>query len=271
MAVNYAEKYSNVVDERFTQQAITTPAVNQNYEWDGTSTVKVFSIGTSELNDYKRTGSNRYGEPEELGNEVQEMLLTQDKAFTFTIDRASHDDTHMTMEAGRALQREIDEIIVPHIDAYRLSKMVENAGATATGAITSKNAYDAFLDGVIALNTAKAPKQSRIAYVNPTFYKAIRLDESFIKPSDIAQNILINGSLGMVEGIQLLDGVGLLPENTNFLITHNVATTAPTKLQDYNIHENPPGINGWLVEGRIRFDAFVLKNKRGAIYAHNKA
>ena len=73
------------------------------------------------------------------------------------------------------------------------------------------------------------------------------------------------------EGIQLLDGVGLLPENTNFLITHNVATAAPTKLQDYNIHENPPGINGWLVEGRIRFDAFVLKNKRGAIYAHNKA
>ena len=83
MAVNYAEKYSNVVDERFTQQSITSQAVNSNYDWDGTSTVKVYSVGTSELNDYKKTGTNRYGEPDELGNGVQEMLLTQDKAFTF--------------------------------------------------------------------------------------------------------------------------------------------------------------------------------------------
>ncbi len=268
MAVNYAEKYSNVVDERFTQQSITSQAVNSNYDWDGTSTVKVYSVGTSELNDYKKTGTNRYGEPDELGNGVQEMLLTQDKAFTFTIDRASYTDTQMVMEAGKALKREIDEVIVPFVDAYRLSVIVENAGATVTGAITKENAYEAFLDGVIALNAAKVPKQGRIAYVSPVFYKAIRLDENFIKPSEIAQNMLITGSLGMIEGVQLIDGVGLLPEGTNFVITHSIATTAVSKLQDYNLHENPPGINGWLVEGRVRFDAFVLNNKKGAIYAH---
>lgn len=43
---------------------------------------------------------------------------------------------------------------------------------------------------------------------------------------------------------------------------------APIKLADYKIHDNPPGINGWLVEGRVIYDAFVLNNKKGAIYVH---
>ena len=47
---------------------------------------------------------------------------------------------------------------------------------------------------------------------------------------------------------------------------------APEKLASYNTHVNPPGINGQLVEGRIVYDAFVLDNKKMAIYyVENKA
>ncbi|KFZ41642.1 hypothetical protein JS80_15715 [Anoxybacillus sp. KU2-6(11)] len=53
-----------------------------------------------------------------------------------------------------------------------------------------------------------------------------------------------------------------LPANVEFFITHPMATVAPIKLTDYVTHENPPGINGTLVEGRIRYDAFVFENKR---------
>ena len=38
------------------------------------------------------------------------------------------------------------------------------------------------------------------------------------------------------------------------------------KLESYRTHENPPGISGDLVEGRIVYDAFVLENKASAIY-----
>lgn len=55
------------------------------------------------------------------------------------------------------------------------------------------------------------------------------------------------------------------------MIAHPVATVAPTKLEDYVIHENPPGINGALVEGRINYDAFVLDNKAKALYYQEKA
>ena len=50
------------------------------------------------------------------------------------------------------------------------------------------------------------------------------------------------------------------------MIAHPVATVAPTKLEDYRIHQDPPGISGDLVEGRVCYDAFVLENKAKAIY-----
>ena len=50
------------------------------------------------------------------------------------------------------------------------------------------------------------------------------------------------------------------------MVCHPVATVAPVKLEVYTIHENPPGISGALVEGRICYGAFVLDNKAKAIY-----
>jgi hypothetical protein len=61
------------------------------------------------------------------------------------------------------------------------------------------------------------------------------------------------------------------PENVEFIITNQAATTSPVKLSEYKIHDNPPGINGWLVEGRVYYDAFVLENKKSAIYVFKTA
>ena len=268
MAVNYAEKYATNVDERFSQGARTGAAVNTDYDWDGTSAIKVYSIDTSPLNDYQTTGTNRYGTPDELGNHTQTMLLSQDKAFTFTIDRKSYDDTQMTQEVGAALARELNEVVIPYIDKYRLQRMTNAVGSSATGTITKTTAYEAFLDGQAQLDDNSVPTEGRVAYVSNAFYKMLKLDENFIKASDIAMDMRISGQMGEVDGVAILKGTGILPENVNFIITHPIATTAAQKLEDYNIHQNPPGINGWLCEGRIRFDAFVRYQKRKAIYVH---
>lgn len=125
--VNYASKYSQKVDERFTLGSLTGALVNQEYDFIGVETVKVYSIPTVGMNDYKTSGSNRYGDPDELGNNEQEMTLSQDRSFTFTIDRKSYDDTQMTMEAGKALARQIDEVVIPEVDIYRIHKIAASA------------------------------------------------------------------------------------------------------------------------------------------------
>ena len=123
MAIEYASKYAAKVDERFVVASLTNAAVNNDFEFTGVDTVKVYSVPTVALNDYSLTGTNRYGTPEDLQNEVQSLVLTQDKAFTFIIDSKSEDDTMGAMEAGKALRREIDEVITSHSCFFR----VENA------------------------------------------------------------------------------------------------------------------------------------------------
>lgn len=269
MAINYADKYAQQIDERFTLGALTGGAVNNEYDWIGVETVKVYSIPTVEMGDYALTGTNRYGDPAELGNEVQEMKVSKDRAFTFTIDKKSRDDTQMTMEAGRALQRQIDEVIVPEVDAYRLSVIAANAGQEVTGTITKTNAYSSFLDVQEKLDDAKAPAGGRICYCGSAFYKLIKQDESFTKSGDLATQISIKGQVGEIDGVPVVKvPTSYLPEGVNFIITNPACTPAPVKLEDYTIHDNPPGISGWLVEGRVRYDAFVLNQKKSAVGVH---
>ena len=274
MAINYADKFAPKVDERFSAEALSAPAVNQDYDFVGVSTVKVYSVNTVEMGDYSLTGTSRYGTPKDLENEVQEMTLTQDRSFTFVIDRKSIDDTVGQMEVGKTLARQIRERVIPEVDKYRFAKIVAGAEAenVATEAITKKNAYDAVLSGQLALNDAKAPRVGRVLYVSNSFYKVIKQDESFIKASDLGQQVLFTGQVGSIDGLAVIPvAKSEMPENVEFFITHAINTTAPVKLETYKIHEDAPGISGFLVEGRLRYDAFVLKNKKKGIYVHKKA
>lgn len=269
MAIEYAAKYSGKVDERFAVASLTNQAVNNDYDFVDVNVVKVYSIPTVALGNYGTSGTSRYGTPADLQNSVQTLTLAQDKAFTFIIDSKAADDTAGAMEAGRALRRQVDEVVIPEIDKYRLSVLATKAGKTVTGSITKSNAYDAFLDGTNAMRDAGVPETGRLCYCSPAFYKAIKQDESFIKASDVAQNMLVTGSVGMVDGTNLIPvPTSYLPTGVNFIMTHKVACVGPVKLESYKIHDNPPGINGKLVEGRIRFDAFVLDSKKAAVYAH---
>lgn len=271
MAINYASKYAKAIDERFSKESMSNAVVNQNFDFVGVKTVNVYSVPTAAMNDYTKEGSNRYGTPKELENTVQELTMNQDRSFTFTIDKGNYNDTQMINSAGSALQRQIREVIVPEIDTYRFAKICASAGQTATGAITKENAYSAFLDGTSFLIEKNVP-EGKVAIVSTEFFKLIKQDDSFIKQGDIAQNIAIKGQVGMVDGIPIVVAPSTrLPEGVLFFITHKIATTSPVKLSEYKIHDNPPGINGWLVEGRVYYDAFVLDNKKNAIYVHKKA
>ena len=53
MAVNFAEKYASVVDERFRLGSLTAALINNNFDWLGVKTVKVFRRNIEKINDYK--------------------------------------------------------------------------------------------------------------------------------------------------------------------------------------------------------------------------
>jgi len=85
--------------------------------------------------------------------------------------------------------------------------------------------------------------------------------------TNIGNELRLKGVIAMVDGASVIKvPANRLPEGFGFMIAHPMATVAPTKLEDYKIHQDPPGISGALVEGRICYDAFVLDNKAKAIY-----
>lgn len=278
---NYAIKYAPQVDERFKLASLTAPIVNQNYDWVGVHTVRVFSRDLTTLNDYTITGTSRYGTPSELGNAVQEMILSQDKSITYTIDRMTEDDTMGTMEAAATLAENIDNVVIPAIDTYRLgviagaaptSGTYSEANHTITSATSASTAYSIFLDLQELLDDDKAPVGGRIAVVTPAYYNFLKLDQNFIRNGDLSQNMLLNGQVGEIDGVPVIKvPTSYMPTNTDVIITNPIVCPAPIKLQEFKIHHDAPGISGSLVEARFRYDAFALNKKVDAIAVHTTA
>ena len=268
--IELASKYSKLVDERFYKESQAAMALNNDYKFTGVKTVKVYSIPVVDLNDYQRSGSERYGKPEDLGNEVQEMTVTQDKAWTFIIDKADKLQSEMVMDAGKACARQVREKLVPHYDTYVFKKLADAAianGNKANTSATKSNAYEAFLKGQEVLGDNCAPDQGRVAFCSYKFANLLKQDPSFMKYGDASQEMLVKGVMGEVDGTKIVKvPASRLPAGTNFILTHPVAACAPKILDEYKIHDNPPGVSGWLVEGRMLFDAFVLNSKADAVY-----
>lgn len=274
MAQNLATKYAKKVDERFALDSFTQGlAFNEDYDWVGSNAIKVYSVDTVAMGNYTRTGSDRYGVAGELGTTLATYALARDRSATWTIDKRNYQESQMAQEAGKSLARQTKEIVVPEIDVYRLAAFhTAAAGQTATLAITKDNAYLKLLEAQEKLDNAKIPLTGRVAYVTPAYYNFLKQDPSFIKATDIAQKMLVKGQVGEVDGVKIIKvPTTYLPANAAFVLFHPSAVLAPKVLDDFKIHQDPPGISGWLCEMRIVYDCFILATKTGAFARHQIA
>lgn len=267
---NLATKYSKQVDERFHRESQAMMALNNNYEFTGAETVKVYSIPVVAMTDYKRTGSNRYGTPSDLTRNVQTLTVKRDRAFTFIIDKGDKLQSQMVSDAGKALSRQLREVCVPEFDAYVFSALAAKAterGALCTTALSKTNAYELFLQGQEYLGNRNVPDSGRVCFCTYKFANLLKQDSAFMKYGDKSQQMLVKGVIGEVDGTRIVKvPSSRLPAGAAYLLTHPVAATAPKQLEDFKIHDNPPGISGWLVEGRLIYDCFVLNEKADAVF-----
>ena len=235
-------------------------------------TVRVYSIPVATMNDYVRSGSNRYGNPEDLTRNVQELIVNKDRGFTFVIDKGDKIQSLDVSDAGAALARQIREVIVPEFDTYcfaRLAEAAQAAGGYATTAVTKSNAYEMFLAGQEYLGDHNVPMNGRVAFCSYHFANLMMQDPAFIKYSDKSQEMVIKGAIGEIDGVTIVKvASGKLPAGAAFILTHKEAAVGPEQLNEYRIHDNPPGYSGWLVEGRVIYDCFVLNEKRDGVYYH---
>lgn len=279
MATELVTKFLPYVDEAFSTESKKSLLTNQDFNWTGAHTVKVYKISTGSMNDYGRSGASggnwsRYGEVESLEATTEAFTLSKDRSFTFAIDTMDTDETGQMLEAASALARQLREVVIPEVDTYVYSKMTAGAGTKpAAVTLTAENIYDEIIKANNALDNAEVSETGRYLVVTPDVYILMKKCNDIVMETDIGNDLRLKGIVSNLDGASVLKvPASRLPENFGFMLCHPCATVAPEKLTSYNTHINPPGINGQLVEGRIVYDAFVLENKKKAIYyQENKA
>lgn len=273
MAISLVTKFLPYVDELFATESKKSLLTNNDFDWTGAHTVKVYKVGTSEMTDYNRnpqagfTGS-RYGTVHDLDATTEEFTLKKDRSFTFAIDKLDTDETAQQLAAASSLARQQRQVVIPEVDSYVYGVMCAGAGHKPDAvAVTSANIYDEIIKANNALDNAEVPETGRYLVVPPDVYVLMKKSKDIVMETDIANELRLKGVIAMIDGLSVMKiPATRLPADFGFMIAHPCATVCPTKLEDYKIHADPPGISGSLVEGRICYDAFILENKAKAIY-----
>lgn len=272
--INLVTAFRPLVDEKFTTESKKALLTNNDFDWTGAHSIKVYKVSTSDMNDYDRAGANtaknwsRFGPVAGLDATTEEMTLKKDRSFTFAIDKLDEDETAGQLQAASALARQLREKVIPEIDTYVYGVMCNGAGnKPAATALTAENICGEIFKANTALDNAEVPETGRIIVVTPDTYLLMKQSKDIFLETDVAENMRLRGVIAQLDGAQIIKvPANRLPSDFGFMIAHPVATVAPTKLEDYRVHQDPPGISGDLVEGRICYDAFVLDNKKAAIY-----
>lgn len=278
MAQNYASAHLDKLDERFSLESKTDIIINKGIRLDfnGKNSVTIYNVDTVAENDYVRSGVNRFGALVELGTGTQTFTLSQDKSFTFTIDRGNLEDSMMAQEVAKAVKRQVREVSVPATDIYRLSVLTAYAiantqGVVAGTALAANTAYQLILAQNAALTDALVPEDGRVLFLTPSTHNLLKRDPEFVRDCDKTYADLKKGIVGMVDGLTIvICPTSYYVTNFQFMIVHEALLVSPTKFNSVRTLDDVQGIDGWVAEGRRYYDAFIPGEKATAVRVYTK-
>lgn len=274
MAVNLATKNAQAIASTFAANAYIASKCGDYFDFTGVKGVKIYTPITVALTDYTREGSNRYGIPQEMQDTVQELVMRQDKGFALTIDRGNNEEQMGSKNAGKMLNLQIAERVVPEVDKYALKVFLKDAGSILT--VAAKPTKHIIIEEIgrasQALDDAMVPVSDRFLAVTSEMYSLLRLAPEFVGKEGMGTQTLAKGVVGELFGAQIIKlPTSYLPADCYFVLWHKSSVLVPSKLSDAKVHTDPPGISGDLLEGRWLFDAFVVGARAQGVAALVKA
>lgn len=278
MSIALATQFKPYTDELFKAESKAALVTNQDFDWSGAHTVKVYKISTASMNNYGRNVDenaetipvSRYGDLLDLAATTEELTLAKDRSFIFNVDKLDTDETAGNVQAASALARQLRNVVVPEVDTYVFGKIVAGApeANTKTAVLTAANIYEKILDASQILDDAEVPDTERVLIITPVAYALLKQATKF-DSTDVAAEFRLNGVVGYLDGAAVVKvPASRLPEDVGFILTHPSCTVAPIKLEDYSVHTDTVLSSGDVVTGRVCYDAFVLDNKAAGIAVH---
>lgn len=261
--------YSNKALQAYKVGALLPGRLSQEYKFNNHGSVTISTITTVPYGNYTRSGVSRYGTPAELQDTSQTLTCSQDKAFAVTIDKGNAKDQNYLKTAGKAVALQIKEQGIPMVDTYGFAQLVANAGHVNTNAnaLTKATVIKAVLDAGEYMDEHEVPQEGRTFFVSPATYNLIKLAPEWVGVEALGKKALGAGVVGEIDGVTVVKVPSVrLGSKVNFILVHRDAGCLPIKIEETRIHQDPPGINGALIEGRQYYDCFVFTARANGVY-----
>lgn len=272
MAVyNLASKYAGKMEKQWLHDSFVKPHTNGELEFNGVDTVQVYVPTTVPLNDYRREGTARYGDPKELIPNVHRYQMKQDKSYTGTIDLGNSRSRTIGAATGEWVKNQNSEVVIPFEDRYALNVFAQNGRVVELGAsaqLTRDTALAELEKARAALLNGRVPVENRVVWASAVFTGLIAESKQFTEIEKLAVSAVRKGEVGQCKTFRIIEiPDDLMPAGCHFIAAHKSALVQADKITELKVNTSPQGISGTLIEARNLFDAFVIGSLAKGVYA----
>ena len=268
MAVNLAIKYASQLDQIWTHASYTDNWINKKYDFDGVDTVKVYTVTTVAPNDYNRASTgDRFGGNAELQDTIATYQLTKDKSFKIAIDRGNYEQGMRAKKAGEVMRYEMNEQIIPMIDADRLATAAAGATAVSQAITAGTDAYQDILHANEYLDECKAPLSGRVLFITPAEYTLVKTAiTTEILASGYNDKLVGKGFVGELDGVPVVKvPTSYFPAGVKAILVHRDALLGVRQVTETRIVTDSEFVSGSILLGRFIFGSFILKGKEKGV------
>lgn len=270
-SINLATKYSSKLDQLFTAGSYTDRYINKKYDFTGAKTVEIYTVTTVDPTNYDRTNTgDRFGGNNELEDVITAYTISNDKSFKITIDDGNYEQQALAKKAGEVMRAEMEEKVIPMIDANRLLKAAIGAAAVSQYySPTSNKPYEDVLKMSAALDESKAPQSGRVLWVTPAFYNLIKGEiTTQVLASGYNDKLVGRGFVGELDGTPVVKvPSSYFPTNTSAIMVHRDALLGVDQIKTTRIITDSELVDGKVLVGRFIYDSFILNGKKKAVAA----
>ena len=272
MAINLVKKYHDKLVQALEYASQLSGKTTDEYKLDGGEGVYLTSLVPQALNNYNKAAtSNRYGTPAEMQDTQQYIAWDYDKSYAITVDKANYQDGGYLKTAGAVIEEQNNDIVAPFIEQNFYAKLCGNAGKVVTGNAPSTSDILSRLAAIeAAFRNANIPKADRFVAVPTTVLQLFR--QSLTNCDNITDKMLLKGLVGRFGTLNVIEVADSDFLSDVYLVAwYRKAALKAFDIKESRVHQDPPGINGILVEYRVRGVNMVIGKYCGGVYVDCKS
>jgi hypothetical protein len=265
--MNLVKKYHDKLVKSLEYATNLAGKTTDEYRMDGSEGIYLTSLVPQALNNYNiNATANRYGTPAEMDNAQQYISWDYDKSYAITVDKANYQDGGYLATSGAVIQEQNESIVAPFIERDFYAKLCMKPGHVAQNSAPSTADIMGRLVAVEAwFRNNGIPKSDRYVAVGTTVFQLIR--QSLTSLDNVTDKMLIKGIVGKIGSLNILEVADLdLVSGVHFVAWWKKSVIKAFDIKDARVHQDPPGINGILVELRVRGVADVIQKYAGGVY-----